>query len=528
MSTTLNGNPVQQSTRFDGPHKSAQSASAPHGNSPKYSTAFLASLFKHPDSYSPEDLAEMWVQWQKDHPTYSLNAKIEAPRTHEQGFVLSKEIRKRGHALSECQALILDVAQIIHKRFKNGMAVSFRTIKRIIMQYHAGDFSRSDLKHAAQDLRKRDILKVGQGIRLIEHFGSAQADEGPSGFSKLASDAMQIEVLRACNDCCGVGFRNQNVSPRAAVRSLMMARFPMSGSQFEALAEALTEGDILQEVASKGTTAFRLTQSSIGILDGDELAEPKGVGKSPTPEQEGGVHATLPSAEPTKTELPIAERVQQAFRDVAYGWSTTLSRLLVQTRLMELSDSAVQKYLIDEERLARVEGIDTEHFHCCRAKNGDIYIESSSGVSSDVASIREAFTELPTTATDADSTDEEPPQTRDDILRHFGDAEARRALFHTGKHCSPLACSLVYVAMGYCEGRQIRVAMLAGLFSDTGFTFTEFQRAVGELDAMEAIYLMTSEVEEMPDYWVEFLNIDTGAEQTGFLQVFDSVRKHFE
>lgn len=104
---------------------------------------------------------------------------------------------------------------------------------------------------------------------------------------------MEHEVLVACKKCCGVGFKtNRNVSARAAVQSLMFEKFRLTRRQFKKLVRGLIITGVLEEVPSKGTTAFRLTESATAVLKGriPEVAHVKEPG-STRPELELGEHS---------------------------------------------------------------------------------------------------------------------------------------------------------------------------------------------------------------------------------------------
>ena len=209
-----------------------------------------------------------------------LFAELEAgdnveKESRESGYSLSEELREAGHQLSDIEALILDVAQVTHRDFKRGVAVSFRVVKRILRRYHWSLVGGVDLSAAAVKLTKDGILeKTHSTIRLIvPGFVKGRKPSVPLKVQQLVSDPMQRRFLQACNDCCGVGFNNGNVAARAAVWSLMHSRHNVSRQQFSNVVCELTAAKIITEVNSKGSTAFRLLPSAIATLSPHRKAE---------------------------------------------------------------------------------------------------------------------------------------------------------------------------------------------------------------------------------------------------------------
>ena len=218
---------------------------------PDYPEAFLASLPQAPENFNAEDLADMFHEWQS--PSYRL----------------SDELRQRGEELTELEVVVWDAVQTLHKQFRNGMAVSFRAIQRIAFRYHFDVVQGVKLRKVANRLHGRGLCKISHStFRLLKHSGPERTKATPSKLERLTTDPMQGALLTACDCCTGTGFKNRNVVARAAVKSLMLARFNITKNEFNKLARELITAEVLEEIQSKGTTAFRLTPSAEIALKG--------------------------------------------------------------------------------------------------------------------------------------------------------------------------------------------------------------------------------------------------------------------
>lgn len=73
-----------------------------------------------------------------------------------QAFILSKTLRAIGHELTERQAIILDVAQVIHQKFMKRTAVSVKMIIRVATHYHG--ISGADTDAVIEELKASGLL----------------------------------------------------------------------------------------------------------------------------------------------------------------------------------------------------------------------------------------------------------------------------------------------------------------------------------------------------------------------------------
>lgn len=142
---------------------------------------------------------------------------------------------------------------------------------------------------------------------------------------------MQQEFLQACVNCCGTGFRNRNVAARAAVKSLMLARFNLTRREFNKLAQELLTAGVIEEIPSKGTTAFRLTMSAEKVLNPDQGAAECGSPSEVEP-NDGLCDADIPeacplldSSQPTEPDDP--KSLSELYSAAIQGYGNELSDL---------------------------------------------------------------------------------------------------------------------------------------------------------------------------------------------------------
>lgn len=193
-------------------------------------------------------------------------------------YSLAEDIRRAGHELSHIEGLLLDVAQTLNKKFKRGLpAVPLRIVKRVLRRYHGDEIASENIEAVADKLVTRGILwRTHRTIQLaLKEFLVETLPSQPSRLERLVDTPMQRAFLTACDDCCGVGFNNGNVAARAAVKSLMMARFDINKTQFNRIARELLGANVIAEVNSKGSTAFMLLSESIRKLKTKKAAKPQ-------------------------------------------------------------------------------------------------------------------------------------------------------------------------------------------------------------------------------------------------------------
>ena len=73
-----------------------------------------------------------------------------------QAFILSKTLRDIGHELTERQAIIRDVAQVIHQKFMKRADVSVKMIVRVVTHYHG--ISEADTDAVIEELKASGLL----------------------------------------------------------------------------------------------------------------------------------------------------------------------------------------------------------------------------------------------------------------------------------------------------------------------------------------------------------------------------------
>ena len=175
--------------------------------------------------------------------------------------LVSDRLRDRGEQLTELEAIILDVCQTLHRKFRHGQTVSTKQAQRVVMKYHPGMATCAEFKQAVAGMSKRRLcLLEPEGFRLVNHFGGPREPLAQSRFAVLTNEDRLIEVLIACHHCVGVGFDTaQNVCQRSAVGALCRARHGLSNTGFKKRIKQLKAMGVLEEVSSKGSTAFRLT-----------------------------------------------------------------------------------------------------------------------------------------------------------------------------------------------------------------------------------------------------------------------------
>lgn len=247
------------------------------------------------------------------------------PRTSytPQESYLSSKLRGLGEELSDVEACILDAAQTIHAKFQKGIAVKREQVRRIVMRYHQNLCTNQEFKAAYLGLNKRGLIRIeNETFRMFKHF--AADEKCLSRYACLSEDPRHIEFLIACNDCCGIAWdTGRNVSARSAVQSVIKARYEWTKPVFKKQVKRLIALGVIEEVASKGTTAFRLTVHATETL-GNRKRKPV----EPMPEVEREeLRVQIEAAEDSEL-TPLAQSlVQTAIADadveqidVAYLW----------------------------------------------------------------------------------------------------------------------------------------------------------------------------------------------------------------
>ncbi len=93
--------------------------------------------------------------------------------TIDRAFSLSRVVTDRGHCLTGHQQIVLEVAQLLHRRFRSGAAVQVKTIKRLCRNYHG--LLRSDVNQTILQLVDAGVIRLSadvlmRSVTLVDSF----------------------------------------------------------------------------------------------------------------------------------------------------------------------------------------------------------------------------------------------------------------------------------------------------------------------------------------------------------------------